>query len=142
VRETAINLFLILLVALGCGGVSQFLLAREKRVLDEVRTLEKEAKRWESEPCHKELSALGKRSVRLTKSIELQDAPLPILAIYFESPAPYFGLELAVDNTLTWQLGFNSLSEMPDWVAKLQREGLSTKVESSEGGATVFGRLP
>lgn len=142
-RETAINLFLLLLVTLGCVLVSRILQARYERGALELRALENQARVWESSADVIALAVVRQKLEIIQAKIRRDKALKNLLSTYFQQPSDY--LELKQSNTLMqqpWELHFDNADIVADFAIMLEKNNLFYQVQVDPVKTKVVGSIP
>ena len=140
-RETAINLFLILLVTLGFVRVSQVLTYRCDSLTDEISTLERRVHRLQSTPGLLNCDRLKERFLDLEHADAWRRPVITLRKAFFQSNAQYVTFESYNRWSHTWQLRFNYQEDLTLWKTRLEKQGLASDVESKETGWELKGSL-
>ena len=119
IRETAINLFLILLVTLGCVRVSQVLTFRCDTLTEDVEGLRKKLRRLEKTPAMITWEELKERLVDLEYANAWRKPVSTLRKAFFQGNAQYLVFESYNRWSQAWRLGLNSHEELRTWKTKL-----------------------
>lgn len=141
IRETAINLFLILLVTLGCVRVSQVLTFRCDTLTEDVEGLRKKLRRLEKTPAMITWEELKERLVDLEYANAWRKPVSTLRKAFFQGNAQYLVFESYNRWSQAWRLGLNSHEELRTWKTKLAEQGLQSDIVTTESGEELSGSL-
>ena len=141
IRETAINLFLILLVTLGCVRVSQVLTFRCDTLTEDVEGLRKKLRRLEKTPAMITWEELKERLVDLEYANAWRKPVSALRKAFFQGNAQYLVFESYNRWSHAWRLGLNSREELRTWKTKLAEQGLQSDIVTTESGEELSGSL-